>query len=190
MKLLRILQMGSFCLLLNCSAVAHESVTVCCQTNRDSGDRQHFGTATLSPDRDLWYTIDVNSYPETTPLSLNRNKGLSEGGVYLSPTGFTIGEVGNYWVSITAILQNPTEDSILIPVYLVANETLDPDDVSPIGGIVTLDAGKINSVEGTGILKNVTPGTRLSLVATHACCSTSPVPVTVISWSISLFKMP
>lgn len=197
MNFLRVLKISCFCFLLNSAIYAADfsdslsCQTACCPTVVVPEEAQlHFGTSTFSGTPDIWYNIDTNSYPETVFLSKNRNRGLSEGGVYLSPTGFTIGEAGNYWVTITAILQNPTEDStVLIPVFLVIDEVLNPDDVSPIGGVVTLESGKINTLQGTGILKNVTPGTRLSLVATNAGYP-FPVPVTVVSWSISLTKMP
>ncbi len=196
MNLPRVLHLGLFCLLFNASLSASNyngcvpCLTPCSPICSEENNTQHFGTATLSTGPDQWYTIETNSYPQTTPLSQGRNKGLSEGGVFLSPTGFTIGEAGNYWVSVTVVFQNPTSDStILIPFFLAVDETFDPDDASPIGGVVTLESGKIITGQSSGILKDVTPGSRISLVATNAGYP-FPTPVTVVSWSISLFKMP
>lgn len=149
----------------------------------------HFGTSAFqSTDPGLWYTISTNSYPDSVPLSLQRNSGLSEGEIYLSPTGFTIGESGNYWISFTAVLQNPGVDAILIPVFLAQDEVF--DTASPeIGSIVTLQANEIGSAHGTGIIKNIAAGTRISLVATNAG-NPFPIDVTVSGWNISLFKLP
>ena len=149
----------------------------------------HFGTATFSSSDDtLWYTITTNSYPETTPLSLNRNNGISEGSVYLSPTGFTIGEAGSYWVSITATFQNNGENNLLIPVFLVEDEILDVENPAQIGGIINLFPNDIASMHGAGILNDIKPGTRISLLATNGG-DPEPQDVTVVAWSISLFKM-
>lgn len=189
MKLSRIIQLGCFGVLLSASAYANGCGCLC-QSAQVAPISSNFGTASFSAGPDLWYTIETNSYPETVSLSQKRNKGLAEGAVYLSPTGFTIGEAGNYWVTVTAVLQNPTDSStVLIPVYLVVDEAFNPDDPSPIGGVVTLESGVINTVQGTGVLQNVVPGSRLSLVATNAGYP-MPVPITIVSWSISLVKMP
>lgn len=154
-----------------------------------SSQSSHFGNSGYGvTDPSLWYTITTNSYPESVSLSQNRNKGLSEGGVYLSPTGFTIGEKGNYWVNISAVLQNPGEDSLLIPVFLAQNEVF--DIVSPeIGAVAILEPNVITSLHGTGIIKNVQPGTRISIVATNGGYPL-PQDVKVVGWGISLFKLP
>ncbi len=149
----------------------------------------HYGTAGRSVGPDDWYEISTLAYPETTPLSLGRNVGEASGEVYLSPTGFTIGEAGDYSVTISAILQNPNEDSnVLIPVFLALDDVYDPEAPGPIGGIVTLVSEQIDTVHGTGIIRNVVPGTRLSLVATNAGYP-FPVAITVVSWGISLHKI-
>lgn len=149
----------------------------------------HFGSAGFGvTDPSLWYTITTNSYPESVALSLERNKGSSKGGVYLSPTGFTIGEGGDYWVSITAILQNPGSDSLLIPVFLAQNESFNDEDPG-VGGVVVLPPNVITTLNGTGIVQNIEPGTRLSLVATNGGYP-FPQDVVVVGWGISLFKLP
>lgn len=179
--------------LLSCCFFLLSSVTLQAHHSNYSEHSLHqsptFGTAGFGvTDPSLWYTITTNSYPEVTLLSQKRNKGLEEGGVYLSPTGFTIGEEGNYWVEITVILQNPGTDPLLIPFFLVENETFDGDNPQ-IGGVVTLSPEFITSAHGTGILKNVAPGTRLSIVATNGGYP-FPKDITVAGWSISLFKLP
>lgn len=150
----------------------------------------HFGTSgfgNVGPNS--WYTITTNSYPDTVPLSQQRNNGHSEGNVFLSPTGFTIGEAGNYWVNVSAVLQNPTQDTtILIPVFLVIDEEFDENN--PLsGGVVTLPYEQIITMNGSSTLKDVPAGARLSLVATNGG-NPFPIPVTVAAWSISLFKIP
>lgn len=200
MNLLTTLKLGCLFFLFNQSIYANsenetshfKAFEVNCHTNLECphSNKSHFGSATYGSNPAEWYTIETNSYPDVVLLSKNRNKGTSEGGVYLSPTGFTIGESGNYWISITAILQNPTEDStVLIPVFLSVNDEFDPDDTNPIGGVITLSSGVIDSLHGNGVLKNVVPGTRLSLVATNAGYP-FPIPVTVVGWNISVFKLP
>lgn len=149
-----------------------------------------FGTVGFSGNPSTWFTISTNSYPETTPLSLYANLASSKGRVYTAPWGVTIGEPGDYWVSITAILQNPTENStVLIPVFLAQNEEFNQENPSLIGGVVTLESGIISNLHGHGILKNVAEGTRLSLVATNSGYE-DPVPVVVVSWQIALYKLP
>lgn len=161
-----------------------------CGCRHYSPPESHYGSAGFSvTDPNLWYTITTHSYPEMTPLSEQRNHGLQEGGVYLSPTGFTIGEEGDYWVNITAVLVNPGDESILVPVFLVQDETFDPDSDSQVGGVVTLAPGVITTMQGTGILQDIYPGTRLSLVATNGG-DPFPQDVTVVGWFISLFKLP
>lgn len=194
MKFLKLFCLGSLILLSFSSIQAGELPKSCKKgasknTKASHHQSSNFGNAGFGvTDPSLWYTISTHSYPDSVPLSLNRNKGLSEGEVYLSPTGFTIGEEGSYWVNITAILQNPGTDSILIPVFLAQNETFN-EESPEIGGVVTLAPNIITSVHGTGVIKNIEAGTRLSLVATNGG---DPLPqdVNVVGWGISLFKLP
>ncbi len=172
------------------SQVALQAESCCCfPIPQEVVQEAHFGNAGFGvTDPNLWYTITTNSYPDAVLLSKERNKGLAEGGVYLSPTGFTIGERGNYNITITAILQNISEESILVPVFLAQNDEF--DTVSPgVGGVVVLAPGNISSLHGTGIVTDIEPGTRLSLVATNGG-SAFPQNVTVVGWGISLFKLP
>jgi len=202
MKFIKMMALCSFMILSNqfifADEVQIESRGICieltetnCDTNTDCcTTTANFGTASFSvTDPTLWYPIDTNSYPTTTPLSMNRNRGVTDGRVYLSPTGFTIGEAGNYWVTITAVLQNNNVDTLLIPVFLVRDETFDPTDPSLVGGVVTLPTGELNTVQATGTLKDVVEGTRFSLVGTNAGYP-SPKTISVVSWSISLHKLP
>lgn len=165
-----------------------EQLEACCQDTAFPHAESHFGTCgrgNMGPDE--WYTITTDSYPDVVLLSQQQNMGSSKGGVYISPTGFTIGEAGNYWISITAILQNPGSDTILVPVFLVKNETFDPENPL-VGGVATLEPGLITNLHGTGIVEDIGPGTRLSLVASNG--DSSLEDVTVIAWAISLFKLP
>lgn len=181
---MKIIKLFSFFLLACSTLQAHQ----CCEQTAVHHSST-FGSAGFGvTDPNLWYTISTNSYPEVTPLSQQRNKGLSEGGAYLSPTGFTIGEEGNYWVEITVILQNPGTEALLIPFFLVENETFDGDNPQ-LGGVVTLPSQYITSAHGTGILQNVAPGTRLSIVATNGGYP-FPQDITVAGWGISLHKLP
>lgn len=162
-----------------------EFLQYCCFENKE-----HYATAAFSGGPDIWYMIDTNSYPDAVALSKSRNKGFSKGRVYLSPTGVTIGEQGDYWVNVTAILQNLVEeDTPLIPVFLVADETFDPDGDIFLGGVVSLPVNMINTCQFSGILRDIPEGARLSIVATNAG-NPEPQPVQVVSWSITLFKMP
>lgn len=140
-------------------------------------------------DPGLWYTITTNSYPETVPLSQGRNHGSKRGALYLSPTGFTIGRDGNYWVSVTAVMQNPGEETILIPVFLVRDETFDPEDSTSLGDVVTLVPNEVTSLHASGVVMDLKAGTRLSLVATNGG-SPTPQPVNVVAWEISMFRLP
>lgn len=135
----------------------------------------------------FWYTINTLSYPNAVPLSLNRNLGFSQGDIKLKPNGLKIYEKGNYSVSFSAILQNnEIEGAALIPVFVALDGSFSQ---TSIGGVVTLPTGQLNTVYGTGILENIEEGTRLTLVATNGG-SPNPQPITVISWSISVFKIP
>lgn len=140
-------------------------------------------------DPGLWYTITTNSYPETVPLSQGRNHGAKRGALYLSPTGFTVGRDGNYWVSVTAVMQNPAEETILIPVFLVRDEIFDPEDSTSVGDVVTLVPNEVTSLHASGVVMDLKAGTRLSLVATNGG-SPTPQPVNVVAWEISMFKLP
>lgn len=146
-----------------------------------------FGNSGFGGNPALWYNITTNSYPDVTLLSQQSNRGSSEGNIFPSPTGFTIGEEGDYWVEITVVLQNPGEEPILIPFFLVENEIFDGENPQ-VGGVVTLFPGVITSAHGTGFLKDVAPGTRLSIVATNGG---APLPqeLTIVAWNINIFKL-
>ncbi len=155
-----------------------------------------FGTAGHSSGPDGWYEITTDSYPLATPFSMDRNVGVSSGDVYLSPTGLTIGEAGDYEINISALLQNLTGSDLIIPIYLAVEKQgdpitteIDPENPNPIGSAAVISADTFFiPLYGTGILKDVEPGTRLSLVATNAGYPT-PQTVTVVSWSIVAHKL-
>lgn len=155
-----------------------------------------FGTAGFSTGPDNWYEISTDSYPAATPFSQNRNVGISSGNVYLSPTGLVIGEAGDYLVSISAVLQNLGPSDIIVPVFLAVEKQgdpitteIDPENPNPIGAAAVIKADTFFiPLTGTGILKGIEPGTRLSLVATNAGYP-EPQPVTVVSWGITAHKL-
>lgn len=149
------------------------------------------GTASFSTTNPAqWYIVNAPAYPNTAPLSLYRNGGFTEGDVRLTSTGLKIRKSGNYSVNFSAfLLNNDPINSFLFPVFLVPNGVFDPTNTSIITSLVSLTPGLPGVVQATGILKNVKAGTKLSLVVTNGSTSI-PVPVTVIAWSISLFKIP
>lgn len=152
----------------------------------------HLGTAGFSTTSQAdWYVIDTPVYPDTVPLSKHRNIGSTQGNIRLKSRGVKVNKSGNYSVSFTAILLNTDMNyTPLIPVFLVSNGVFDPTDTSrTIGSVVSLLPGLVTTLQVTGILQNVKAGTKLSLVATNGG-SPQPEPVTVISWGISLFKIP
>lgn len=149
------------------------------------------GTAGFSTQNPAdWYDILTFAFPETTPLSLNRNRGSTQGNVQLNSTGITIGQAGNYSVSITAILTNNNQSyTPLIPIFLVRDGVFDPSDTSSIGGVSLVPFEQITTIQATGVLEYVTAGTTLSIVATNGG-SPQPEPIKVVGWSISAFRIP
>ncbi len=137
-----------------------------------------------------WYVLETEPYPVTVLLSKNANYGSTQGDMRKTSTGLKINESGNYSVSFSAILTNtdPTYTP-LIPVFVVRNGVFKPNDTTNLGGVVSLPISLVGTVQGTGILQDVKAGTILSLVATNGG-SPEPQPVTVLSWSISAFKIP
>lgn len=146
------------------------------------------GFSTMNPAD--WYVINTVGYPVTVPLSLNRNRGSTQGDIHLTSRGLKIKKRGNYFATFTAVLLNNDPNAMpLIPLFLVPNDTFDPASTTTIGTIVALPPGIITSIESSGILQNVKPGTKFSIVATNAG-SPDPQPITVVAWDISLFKIP
>lgn len=161
-------------------------------TCRNGGHPHHanFATSGLSNQTpDEWFTIDTYSYPEMTPLSINANEGDSKGHIYPSPTGITIGEAGDYYVQIAAVIQNPdSANTVLIPAFLAVDEDFEPYPNLQIGGVLTLEPEKIDTLNAFGILKDLKEGQRLSIVATNAGYPT-PIPIKVVAWRITAFKL-
>lgn len=172
--------LGFLCLATN-AAFSHDN---------DHSRQSHFATssrANLTPDD--WIDIETNSFPEMTLFSRDANEGASEGRVYPSPTGITIGEKGDYYVQIAAVVQNPDlSETILIPAFLALNENFDLSPNLQIGGIVTLNPQEIGTINSFGILKDLEEGARLSIVATNAGYPT-PIPVNIVAWRITAHKI-
>lgn len=149
-----------------------------------------FATSTFSSGPDGWYDIITSPYPQTVPLSLNGNFQFREGNILTTDTGITINEGGSYWVSVNVILLNENQEyTPLIPIFLVPNDVFDPLAQSTfIGTTVSVMPDVVTSVNVDGIVPNLSRGTTLSLVATNGG-SPQPEIVTVVSWSISLFRI-
>jgi hypothetical protein len=144
--------------------------------------------STTNPEN--WYEILTPAYPDTVPLSLNRNNGFVKGDLALTPTGLNIQDSGDYWASITAIVLNENEEyTPLIPLFLVRDGVFDPLDNSlQLGATGSLPPNQVVTLQASGILKDVADGTDLSLVATNAG-SPQPEAITIISWNIQLHKI-
>jgi len=148
----------------------------------------HYGTAGFQEAPTTWYTISTNSYPNTVLLSKFRNTGTTYGKISLTPTGLTVEEPGNYCITFQAALLNPGKDTILVPVVLALDDWFDSNDPQ-VCDIATMAPNVIGDVHATKTVKNIMPGTTISLVMANAG---APLPqeVTVASWSISLLKLP
>lgn len=151
---------------------------------------QFGGASFLVTDPLSWYTINTLGFPNTVLLSLNRNKGFTQGHVSLTPSGLVINKTGNYFVIFSAILRNPDPTStIFISVFLSLNNTFDPNDPL-VTGVVTLPPESIDSAQSSQILPNIPAGTTLSLIAANSGVGTQPQAVQVVGWNINLFKIP
>lgn len=150
----------------------------------------HFGTAAFTNAVSGGYTLDLNPYPDVSLLSMNRNAGHAGGRIYLSPTGFTIGESGNYWVSIMAVVYNPDESlsKVTVPIVLARNEEIDLENFESLGGATTIEPGSAGQITGEGTLMNVMEGERFSIVAGTG--GEDPASVLVLSWQISVQRIP
>ncbi len=137
-----------------------------------------------------WYTIEVAGFPATTLLSQKSNRSFSEGRVLVKPSGLKLQEGGNYSVSFSAILQSTDPNNIVVvPVFLVSNGDFDPTSKNTIASVAVLQPGAITTVQGSGILHDIKPGTTLSLVATGTG-SPNTETMSVVNWNISAFKIP
>ena len=147
------------------------------------------GFSTSSPAE--WYTVTAFPYPIATPLSLFRNRGTVQGNFLLTPTGLIIGQPGNYSVNFNAILTFTVGGSSnpFVTVFLVKDGVFNPLDTSNIGGVSTVPFEQITTIQATGVLQNVLPGTALSLVISNGG-SGDAVDITVVAWGISVFRIP
>ena len=150
----------------------------------------HLGTSSfITNNPNDWYQIETPAFPSTVPLSMNGNTGSSQGEVTISPVGMTIDEPGNYWVSFSAVVLNPLDSTILIPVFLVPNGVFNPSDPTSLGSTANITPGSVQTVQQSGLLQNVVPGTTYSLVATNGNSNTTET-LTVLGWSINVCKIP
>lgn len=189
MKRVAALSITFFCLLTN-QVTAHPEHFYNSDCRHDENNHHAnyaiSGLSNQTPDE--WFTIETHSYPEQTPLSLNANEGDSKGHIYPSPTGLTIGEAGDYYVQMAAIVQNPDDsNTVLIPAFLAVDDDFELYPNLQIGGVLTLEPQKIDTINSFGILK-LNEGQRLSIVATNAGYPT-PIPLKVVAWRITAFKL-
>jgi hypothetical protein len=193
MKLLRYIFMFSSLAFLNqsmalenCPLQYQKLSSACCKTCCE----YHLGMAAfVTSTQDLWYNLILPAYPDTVLLSKNRNNGFKQGGVRLQSTGIKILEPGNYWVSVKSVLQNPTNENILVVVLLGLNGAFNPDENALIGSVVSLQPADVGVAQGTGILENVPANTTLSLFAGNGT-GQDPQLVNVIEWDINVSKIP
>lgn len=146
-----------------------------------------FGTSDLGD----FYTILPPLYPEVDDLSLNRNKGFTEGSMVLNSKGIGIGESGSYWVSFNATLffDNSSEEKT-VPVFVITNGEFDPSGAAPmLARTETVVPGVVTSIQGSGIMRHLPAGTTLSLVASNGGSSVFDAPITVISWDINIHRI-
>ncbi len=150
----------------------------------------NLGTAAFATDDPLnWYFVNPPPYPATTPFSLNRNVGFTQGNISLTTDGLEVNKPRNYWISFSAVVLNPdVMNTPGIGVSIVRDGVYIPlDPTLPPGGVAVLPPNSPVTITGSGVLPNVATGTDLSLVA----FSTAGVmaDVAVISWSISITRI-
>lgn len=163
----------------------------CVAKGSNSQNTFQIGTSAFSTTNpSKWYTIKTHNYPTIVPLSLHRNSGCAQGNIHGTSTGLKIRKSGNYSITFFAVLlnNNPSQTPV-IPIIVARNGKIQPNSSSSVGVVASLPTGVVITVQGAGILKNVKSGTKLSLVASNGGNPT-PVPITIIGWSMSLYKIP
>lgn len=138
---------------------------------------------------DQWYAIRVPIVPDTALLSRKRTAGFVQGDLNLEPNGVTILREGTYSVNFSVILQNPDkENNLILPVFLALNGEVDP---AGIENVAILRAGSVVSVSASGILRNVSPCTQLTIrIGNSPNAADDCTRLNVISWDINLFEIP
>ncbi len=194
MKLSKWISIFTFCLLSTSRLLqAEEPVALhhhCRSTNCTKCVKCHLGTSSfITSNPNDWYQIEAPAYPSTVLLSINGNTGSAQGKILINPTGVTIKEPGNYWVSFSAVVLNPLDGPVLIPVFLVPNTIFNPSDPSTIGSTVYIAPGAVQTIQQSGLLQHVVPGTTYSLVATNGN-SSSIETLTILGWNISVCRIP
>lgn len=150
-------------------------------------NRQTFANAAFAvTDPNEWYVITLEQSPITVPLSLNRNKGFSHGGINLTDTGVEVLAEGSYSVNISIVLQNNGVAPVLVNVNLVNNELLDPNDAL-LGTVALLQPGALETISTAGIVPDIITGTELSLVGSNGGSGTADL--TIVAWQISLSRI-
>ena len=137
-----------------------------------------------------WYTLLVPVYPSFVPLSINGNRGSTQGRIKATPTGLTINKAGNYHIDITVVMSNQNQTyAPIITVFLVENGVFDPTSTRVVGSALSLPPNQIFNFTSSGILENVKAGTTFSLVSSNGG-SPEIEPITISAWGITAYKIP
>lgn len=135
-------------------------------------------------DPSSYYAITTKPYPDPVELSLNRNNGSAQGSLELSPTGFIVNEVGEYWANISVTMLNQGAEPLLVPAYLAINGEYEE---TKIGNVGILQSNIPSNVFGSGNVIVTEEGTAINIIATNGE-SIFPHEVEVTAWSISLIQ--
>lgn len=139
------------------------------------------------------YNIVAPVYPNSNPLSMNRNIGKAKG-IKLTDTGLKIKSAGSYSVSFSVVLINEDQSGQTNPTFFETfvildgnNDLTDPNNVVAFGGAV-IPIDQVAVMEGSGIIIDAPAGTTVSIFVNNI----GQVPVTcrVESWFIVLTKIP
>lgn len=130
-------------------------------------------------------------------LSQNRNFGKKSGAISLTSEGVEVDKRGDYLVNFSVLINNLDggEDSFVpYQVLVQRSDNFDINDPLNVSGISVFDVQSEGSIGegnfivlGDGILKNVAPGTRISLIIRSFFGPTRDI--TVSNWKISISEI-
>lgn len=133
--------------------------------------------------------LTTPTYPNTLPLSTNRNGGKAVGrALKLTPTGILVKKSGDYSVSFSSVLfqNNAQIPSTEFNIFLVKNGLLADTVAASSNSVAPSSVLTFNG--GPSIAFNVKKGTLLSLVINNGVGST--VPIGYFSWQIVVTQLP
>jgi hypothetical protein len=134
------------------------------------------------------YSVVPPLYPTVSPISLNATKGFSKGKAKARAYGLKINKQGDYSASFQITLLNQDVAPGRFVIYLVRNGNFSPNDAELLVDEVSLMPGEITTLSNSGILRNVKPGTTLSLVAANKL-QPGGLSVGVQYWNINAFRI-